>query len=279
MSSCRNPEIGSRATSNRIISRTHLIMESIKKNDPNLVYSSTSGLIRFFFFSSFSDWLSLHTFHLDAKVQFPFPLQCPRARTPPCTTRTPPCARPPWKSAPPRRPAGSTPRQTLQNVAPQESSVSFSGSWNRCTPLVDTGGEGCVRGRTLLCAQPVVRSLTFGVPCAAVFLLRPLFLICALRSTLRADVCDLLAMAWSFGQLRASPHTRRLGSYHTPSCLSPFTDPHTRSFLPPPSSPLTPPPPPPPPRPRATTDHSLAPAHLRLAVPVHTPAHLPHRYW
>ena len=199
-------------------------------------------LIRFFFFSSFSDWLSLHTFHLDAKVQFPFPLQCPRARTPPCTTRTPPCARPPWKSAPPRRPAGSTPRQTLQNVAPQESSVSFSGSWNRCTPLVDTGGEGCVRGRTLLCAQPVVRSLTFGVPCAAVFLLRPLLLICALRSTLRADVCDLLAMAWSFGQLRASPHTRRLGSYHTPSCLSPFTDPHTRPFLPPPSPPSPPPP-------------------------------------
>ena len=31
MSSCRNPEFGSRATSNRIISRTHLIMESIKK--------------------------------------------------------------------------------------------------------------------------------------------------------------------------------------------------------------------------------------------------------
>ena len=208
MSSCRNPEIGSRATSNRIISRTHLIMESIKKLIRISLYVLAMADPFLLFLVIFRLVVIAHVSSGCQEVQFPFPLQCPRARTPPCTTRTPPCARPPWNSAPPRRPAGSTPRQTLQNVAPQESSVSFSGSWNRCTPLVDTGGEGCVRGRTLLCAQPVVRSLTFGVPCAAVFLLRPLFLICALRSTLRADVCDLLAMAWSFGQLRASPHTR-----------------------------------------------------------------------
>ena len=45
MSSCRNPEIGSRATSNRIISRTHLIMESIRKSDPIVAFSALNDPI------------------------------------------------------------------------------------------------------------------------------------------------------------------------------------------------------------------------------------------